>query len=128
MHELSMTQELLDAAVQHARGRTITDVYVAVGELSSIMDDSLRFYWDMVSPGTLAAGASLHFRRVPAVLRCLDCGHTFAPDAGTLACPGCGSLGIKLTAGDSLHLEALDLAGDAARPGEALPSAPELPT
>jgi hydrogenase nickel incorporation protein HypA/HybF len=39
-----------------------------IGRLASIVDDSIQFYWDMISEGTICQGAKLHFKRVPAEL------------------------------------------------------------
>ena len=112
MHELFVTEALLDLALRHAQAAQagqITNVHVVVGQLSSVVDDSVQFYWDLISAGTLAAGALLHFRRVPALFRCSDCRHEYAPGAEVLACPACGSLRVSLVAGDELYLEALDV-------------------
>ena len=73
MHELPITQSLLEIALQHgeqAGAQRITQLDIVVGELSSIVDDSVQFYWDIVSKGTIAEGADLSFRRVPGTLRC----------------------------------------------------------
>ena len=118
MHELSVTEALLALAVQHAQSvqaERITGVYVVIGQLSSVIDESVQFYWDLISAGTLAAGAQLHFRRVPAAFRCADCRHEYALTAEALACPACGSVRVSLIAGEALYLEALDI-----EPGVAL--------
>ena len=113
MHELSMTEALLDLTVQHAttaQAARVTDVYVVIGQLSAVIDESVQFYWDLLSAGTPAAGARLHFRRIAAVFCCDDCAHDYAPGADVLACPACGSLRVRLTAGDEFYLEALEVA------------------
>ena len=112
MHELSVTEALLEIALRHAQAahaRRITGLLVVIGQLSSVIDDSVQFYWDFVSAGTLAAGARLHFRRLPAVFRCSDCRHEYSPAAEVLACPACHSLHVSLVSGDELYLEALDI-------------------
>jgi hydrogenase nickel incorporation protein HypA/HybF len=109
MHELSVTEALLELALQHAGTNRIAAVHVVVGQLSSVVDESVQFYWDLISAGTPAAGAQLHFRRVPAVFRCADCRHEYTPGAEVLACPACGSVCVSLIRGDELYLEALDI-------------------
>ncbi len=112
MHELSVTEALLALTIQHAQAaqaERVSGVYVVIGQLSSVVDESVQFYWDLISAGTLAAGAQLHFRRVPAAFRCADCRHEYAPAAETLACPACGSVRVSLIAGEELNLEALDI-------------------
>jgi hydrogenase nickel incorporation protein HypA/HybF len=113
MHELSITEELLDLALKHAKaasGARITGVHLALGERSSMTRESVSFYWDLISAGTPAEGSTLTFKRVPAVLTCDACGHTGARADDDRRCPACGSANVRLKAGDALVLEALDLA------------------
>ena len=73
MHELVVTENILEIALRHARAAgavRVSDIYLVIGELSSIVDDSVQFYWDFISEGTAASGSSLHFRRVPAKMSC----------------------------------------------------------
>src|SRR5512143_4087155 len=111
MHELSVTESILKIALDHAEkagaGR-ITDLHIVVGQLSSIVDDSVQFYWDLVSEGTAAQGATLHFRRVPTELLCLDCNTRYSPTHDDLACPKCGSILVKIVAGEEFYLESID--------------------
>ena len=75
MHELAVTESILDIAVKYAEqagASRVSDLYLVIGRLSSIVDDSVQFYWDIVSQNTLCAGSRLHFQRVPAELLCLD--------------------------------------------------------
>jgi hydrogenase nickel incorporation protein HypA/HybF len=119
MHELAVTESILEIALRHAReagaGR-IVDVRLVIGQWSSIVDDSVQFYWDIVSQGTPAEGARLHFRRVPIQLECLACRHPYAPAGDDLACPVCGDSRFKVIAGEEFYLEAIDVESDATSP------------
>ncbi len=53
----------LPASTQKSRATRVTDVSLVIGRLSSIVDDSVSFYWDVISKDTLCEGAKLHFRR-----------------------------------------------------------------
>lgn len=109
MHELAVTQNILDIALRHAQGRPILGVNLVIGELSSIVDDSVQFYWEFITKNTLAAGSRLRFRRITAQMTCQKCGHTFHPREA-LACPVCDSIQVAVTAGDEFMLEAIDIA------------------
>ena len=109
MHELAVTENILNIAIKHAGGQRITDLYLVIGQLSSIVDDSVQFYWDTISQGTLAEGATLHFKRIPTELQCLDCQHRFAPSKDNYACPKCGSLRVKITAGEEFYMESIQV-------------------
>jgi hydrogenase nickel incorporation protein HypA/HybF len=115
MHELAVTESVLRIATEHATAagaRRITDVHLVIGQLSSFVDDSIQFYWDIISSGTLAEGAVLHFRRVPAELQCLACGNRYQLRGGDLACPQCGGTQMKVLAGEEFNLEAIDVEGE----------------
>lgn len=112
MHELAVTQSILEIAVRHAdeqKARRITDLFIVMGEWSSTVDDSIQFYWDMISDGTIAKGAALHFRRVPVEIECSDCKHTYKPSARELLCPNCTSTRIKVRTGEEFYLEAIEV-------------------
>lgn len=112
MHELAITQSVLEIVLRHARqagGSRVGAVHLVVGQLSSIVDDSVAFYWDMVARGTPAEGAQLHFRRIPARFRCQACGQEFAWGESTLGCPACASGSMRLVAGDEFFVESIDI-------------------
>ncbi len=112
MHELSVTQNLLALTLRHAAQAgdvRVTDLHLVIGELSSFVDDSVQFYWDIVAKGTPAEGATLHFRRIGAVLRCEDCAHEFPLDHREFVCPACGGGHIRVAGGDEFYLESIDV-------------------
>jgi hydrogenase nickel incorporation protein HypA/HybF len=112
MHELAVTQELLGLVLEHstrAGGGRVTDVHVLSGEICGFVDDSVRFYWDALSEGTAAAGALLHFQRVPLEFECSACGSRFVPAGGTYDCSGCGSARVRVVSGREFRLEAIDI-------------------
>lgn len=112
MHELSVTESILEIANRHAvqaGASHITGLHLVIGQLSSIIDDSVQFYWDIISRGTIAEGARLEFRRIPIEILCLDCNNRYAPDGLELACPACGGPRVKVVAGEEFFLEAIDV-------------------
>lgn len=112
MHELAVTQTILEVGLDHAPpGARITDLYLVIGELSSYVDDSVQFYWDVISEGTAAEGARLHFRRVPAEITCQGCGSVYSPHTA-LTCPDCSSLQVTVTAGEEFYLESIEVTHD----------------
>ena len=112
MHELSITESILEISLRHARkanASRITNLYLVVGQLASIVDDSVQFYWDIISSGTIADGAELHFRRLPAMLLCLDCQHQYTLSGDGFACPECSSEHVKVVSGEEFFMEAIDV-------------------
>jgi hydrogenase nickel incorporation protein HypA/HybF len=127
MHELPITENLLKLVLEHA-GRAgagrVTDVHLVIGALSSVMGESVQFYWDILTEGTPASSSRLHFRRVPTTFACKECQHTFEPARDDFICPACSSVMVRVVAGDDLRLEAIDVEPSEAtcsKPGEIHP-------
>ena len=112
MHELSITQQVLDIAVEKAKenGATaIKQIDLVIGALSSVIDDSVQFYFDILSRGTPAAGAKLNFRRVPLKVRCRRCAHEFAAAGEDWTCPQCREMDCQIIAGTEFYLESIEV-------------------
>ena len=112
MHELAVTESILSIALDYAArsGATrVTDLNLVIGQLSSIIDDSVQFYWDFVSKGTLCEGAVLHFERLPAQMICLDCGQIYEISGGLEACPHCSGFNLRVQSGEDFRLESIEV-------------------
>ena len=112
MHEMPITESILKIVLEHAEKENASEVkqiHIVIGDLASIVDDSIAFYWDIISKGTIAEQAQLFFRRIPAEMKCIDCGHTYSPAKHELLCPECGSAKVQVTKGTEFFLEAIDV-------------------
>ncbi len=121
MHELAVTESILEITLRHAKQANaikVTDIHLVLGELASIVDDSVQFYWDMISKDTLAEGSTLHFRRIEALMECRDCGERYKPGDRQLRCPACESGSVQVIAGEEFRLEAIEVDESAPVAGE----------
>ena len=113
MHELAVTQSILEvvlAAAERADARTITGIDLVVGDLASVVDDSVQFYFDILSKDTLAAGAQLHFQREPAIATCSDCGaQTSVRLPVDPVCPQCQGIHVQVTGGRDFRVASIDI-------------------
>ena len=112
MHELAVTESILNIAVQHASRAgavRVSGLNLVIGQLASIVDDSVQFYWDMISEGTICAGAQLRFERRPATLKCLDCDQSYALDGALTDCPNCHGVRIKVMTGEEFYVESIEI-------------------
>ena len=110
MHELAITENILNLTLSHARqagANRVTDLYLVIGQFSSIVDDSVQFYWNMVSEGTICEGAQLHFERLPAQIRCLDCDDTYTVPDGMTPCPQCSGSHVTIVSGEEFRLDSI---------------------
>jgi len=112
MHELPVTENILEISLRHAKeanASRINDIFIVIGQLSSIVDDSIQFYWDIISKDTIAENAKLHFNRIPIQLLCNDCNTTYSPQNDNLACVACKSKNVKIISGREFYLEAIEI-------------------
>jgi hydrogenase nickel incorporation protein HypA/HybF len=112
MHELPIVENLLAVASQAAEkagGRRVTDLYLVVGQLAAIANDSVRFYWEIVSPGTICAGARLHFERTAPRLRCPACGEEQEWRGEPAACRRCGGEQVEVVGGEEFYLKSIEV-------------------
>lgn len=112
MHELSVTESLLKIALEHAEkanARRVTDLNIVIGNLASMVDDSIQFYWEIIAKGTIAEQAKLNFRRVPAQLQCMTCFERYNPTDRELACPKCNGVNVKIITGEEFALESIEV-------------------
>ncbi len=112
MHELGVTQNILEIALRHAAGANanrITELNLVIGQLATIVDDLVQFYWDIISKDTIAEGAFIHFRRLPVELLCLDCGTQYAPSGDGFACPHCHGEKFKVVVGEEFYLDSISV-------------------
>ena len=110
MHELPITENILQIALRHAGdAKRITRINLVIGDLSAVIGESVQFYWDIISKGTIAEGAMLHFERIGACFHCKDCENKFTPDGLKFECPQCGSANVNLIAGREFQLESIEV-------------------
>jgi hydrogenase nickel incorporation protein HypA/HybF len=112
MHELSVTESILDIAVSHAKkanASRVTGINLVIGRLSSIVDDSIQFYWDTISEDTICSGSKLHFDRKPAVLLCHVCDKEFTLESELIPCPICGGYQTTISSGEEFFVESIEI-------------------
>ena len=112
MHELPVTQSLLEIAIRHAQSsnaKRIISLNIVVGQLATIVDDSVQFYWDLIAEDTIAQGAQLNFCRIPIELLCQDCNRRYTPGAEDFSCPDCLGTNVQIVAGKEFYLESIEV-------------------
>ena len=121
MHEMPVTQGILNMALEHAQGRRVTDIYLQAGQFSAVVPSSVEIFFRYLSKDTLAEGARLHFETMPLEMTCLDCGQKadlaqwikerpqlIMARALTKGCV-CGSKKLRVTGGVSFSMVSVEL-------------------
>jgi hydrogenase nickel incorporation protein HypA/HybF len=113
MHEMSVTESILRITLEHAQkanARSVTAIHIRMGELASMVDDSIRFYWEIIAKDTPAEKAALTFARIPARVHCATCLHDFDwRRKDDFACPKCGGQDLRIQGGDELQVESIEV-------------------
>jgi hydrogenase nickel incorporation protein HypA/HybF len=108
MHELSITQSVVDAVCERAAGRPVRSVTLQVGMLTAIVADSMRFCFELVTEGTVMEGARLEIEQPPGSAHCRACDTDFALTDLVLLCD-CGSADVAVTSGRELNIISMEV-------------------
>ncbi|WP_329070399.1 hydrogenase maturation nickel metallochaperone HypA/HybF [Amycolatopsis sp. NBC_01480] len=109
MHEMSITQSVVDAVVSRLGDVEVRSVRLEIGRLSGVVPDSVRFCFDVLCLGTALEGAALEIDEPPGRAACRDCGREFGIDYPILLCP-CGSADVEVLAGRQLRIKSVEVA------------------
>lgn len=118
MHELSIALSLVELASEEA-GRLgdvrVDAVHVRIGPLAGVVEEALRFSFDLAAAGSPVEGARLEIERVPLTVHCHRCeAERELPSAQRLRCPVCAELAYDIVSGRELELHALEVTDRAA--------------
>ncbi|MGI6225088.1 MAG: hydrogenase maturation nickel metallochaperone HypA [Peptococcales bacterium] len=115
MHELALAQNLLDIvcrAAEENKLERITIISVVAGELGGIVQDALQFGFEVSSMGTVAQGAKLLYRELPALIKCSNCNHEFTWKTYGYSCPKCSNLGGEMFQGKEFYVDYIEGDGE----------------
>lgn len=113
MHELSIVEALIDQVeneVQQAGLEgAVTRLDLVIGRISGVNTDSIRFAFEMLSPGTRVEGAQLQIAEPKPQCCCRQCQARVETDELMAACPNCGSGDVTMEGGQELLLESIEV-------------------
>ena len=112
MHELAVTEGLLQIILDQVQGSNVTRVYgvsLVIGDLASIVDESVQFYFDILSKGTVAEGAQLCVTRVVPEYGCRSCGFQSAERSQSYRCRACGAEDVFIGKGQEFYLDSIEV-------------------
>ena len=112
MHEQSIVESILSLALENAEKANavrILKINLVVGEYSGVLEEAVDFYFSFLSRDTIAAEASIIYRRVQAQLRCRQCDTIFNPENNKFRCPKCNEQQVDIIAGRELFIDSLEV-------------------
>ncbi len=110
MHEMSLAESLREIVLDNAGAngaQRVRTVRLEIGALSLVEPDAMRFAFDVVMRGSIAADAQLLIVITPGVAWCMPCSASVAIAQRGDACPHCGSHQLQVSGGDRMRV--LDL-------------------
>ncbi len=113
MHELGILQSMLQMVEQHAHANKASKVHkitLKIGAWSGVEIEALRFAFEVVAHGTLAADSELIVIPVPALAHCKKCVVDFPIQKNPVfACPQCGEFSGDIRSGRELELTQIEM-------------------
>ncbi len=114
MHELPVTEKILDIIIAHAEKNSVQKVIsvnLMIGELSDLEDEWIQNYFDYLAKNSVAEGAKLVIEKVPVVMRCNGCSNPFQVDIKEIKemqCPACDSKDYTLISGKDYYIKNME--------------------
>lgn len=111
MHELSITQSVVDTIAERLGQAKVSRVRLEIGKLSGVVPDAVMFCFELVTAGTTLEGAELVIDEPDGSARCRTCGSEFVT-AEVLPLCACGSADVEVTGGASLRIRNVSYCAD----------------
>jgi hydrogenase nickel incorporation protein HypA/HybF len=109
MHEMSITQGIIDLCLEHAGGRRVRSLDIEIGELSSAVPEAIEFCFEACSRETALEGARLNIIRTAGQGECHECGKETALAELYAPCQHCGSNRVTVVAGEELRVREIEV-------------------
>jgi hydrogenase nickel incorporation protein HypA/HybF len=109
VHELSITQSIVDAVCEYAGEATVTCVSLRVGRLSGVVPRAVQFCFELVTEGTRLQGAELLIEEQPGLGHCRSCDSDIPLNDLILLCR-CGSADVGVLSGRDLTVQSIEVA------------------
>lgn len=108
MHELAVTQSMVDAVVDRMGDRRILAVRLEIGRLSGVVPEAVRFCFDLVTEGTTLSGARLDIVEPEGRAWCRRCRREFGMADPVPLC-ACGSADVEVLGGRELAIRSVEV-------------------
>lgn len=109
MHELGLTQDIVEVVSEKAAGHRVHRIVLEIGRLSAVLPDTIRFCFDICAEGTAAEGAQLDIIETPGRARCRRCAGEVTLERAFGRC-NCGCTDLDWLSGDELKIKEMEIA------------------
>lgn len=112
MHEMSITQNIIDEVEEHLKNVSYTkiiDIKIKVGELTALDSSSLLFCYEALTKGTKFENVPLIIEEIALKGHCNNCKQEININNFLFICSNCGSSDITILSGDELILSEINI-------------------
>lgn len=112
MHELPITQSILDIALKEAKrvnAKKVYEIKIKMGECCDYVPEILQEYFNLLSEDTIAYEAKITVEKIKATLLCKDCNEIFNVEKFRMRCPKCNGRNTELKSGKEFYIDSLDI-------------------
>jgi hydrogenase nickel incorporation protein HypA/HybF len=109
MHEMSITQGIVDICLRYAGDKAVSVVVVEIGSLSGVVPEAVEFCFGACAVDTVAEGARLEIRQVDGKGRCLSCNTEQPVQRLYDPCCQCGSYALELVSGEEMRVVEIEV-------------------
>ncbi len=93
----------------HEGAKKILKIHIKIGEITGFHSESIRFYFSIISRGTIAENAELKMEMVPTSAKCMSCREIYQIQEMVIICPCCGALNSEIIEGKDVIIESLEV-------------------
>lgn len=107
MHEMSLAEsvrEIVEDTARRNAATRVSAVRLAIGVLSHVEVEAMRFAFDVVMRGSLAEGARLEVEQPAGGAWCMACSQQVTIAARHDPCPRCGSHQLQVNEGEQMRV------------------------
>lgn len=112
MHEAPIAQgilELVETEAKKAKAKKVNKIYLKIGKMTGAVEDALRFYFEVLTKGTIVEEAEFEIEWVPTRAVCFQCKEVFEVEDMLPVCPYCSNLGGEVISGKELEVTKIDI-------------------
>ncbi|MBF0199708.1 MAG: hydrogenase maturation nickel metallochaperone HypA [Desulfamplus sp.] len=116
MHEMGIAQQMVNIALESIPrdivNPRVENLNLRIGKLAAVVEDSLKFCFEIITKGTPLDGATLLIESVPVKVRCRACFHGWEVEGPVFTCPACKDGAVDILSGRELEISSIELADD----------------
>ncbi len=114
MHEMGVAQQMINIALASIPTDIINPkverLNLKIGNLAAVVEESLRFCFEIISKESALEGAELVIEHVPVQVRCKKCNKVWKVDGPIFSCQSCKDSGIEVISGRELEIVSIEVA------------------